>query len=195
MRVPSLPHLILLFFLGGVFIHFLYAGGRTFYTEDPEKEPGAGIAPPAFILGGTLPVWLIGVYRPISPPNGVFAACILIASIALYEWARATIWGRRFGIGWGEHVPEELCERGPYRFIRHPIYLSYMLACLACFVALPHWITALLLLANVALFAHAALTDERRIAMSALAVDYADYRRRVGRFWPRFAVSRAAPDR
>ena len=72
-----------------------------------------------------------------SPPR-----CSLALSVALYEWARQTIWGRRFGLGWGDHVPEALCASGPYRYIRHPIYLSYLLAFLAVLIALPHWITA-----------------------------------------------------
>ena len=187
MTVPTLPHLILLFFLGGVFLHFMLAAGRTFYWVDPEKEPGALVGQIAFVFGGVIPIWFLGLYRPIHLVNGVIAAGILVASIALYEWARATIWGRRFGIGWGEHVPEELCTTGPYRFIRHPIYLAYMLAWLAALVALPHWLTATLLAAMIVLFTHAALTDEARIAASPIAAGYAGYRERAGMFWPRFS--------
>src|SRR5262249_54127776 len=117
--------------------------------------------------------------------NGIVAACLLVASLGLYEWARATIWGRRFGVGWADHVPEELCERGPYRFLRHPIYLSYMIAFAACFAAIPHWSTTLMLVFNVALFTIAARDDEKRIADSPLAASYAGYRKRVGMFFPR----------
>jgi protein-S-isoprenylcysteine O-methyltransferase Ste14 len=193
MKLPSLPHVILLFFLGGAFLHFMLAGGRTFYYVDPEKEPGALAGQVAFVCGGVIPIWLLGLYQPIHQASGIIAACVLAASLALYEWARHTIWRRRFGIGWGEHVPEELCEAGPYRFIRHPIYLAYMLAWLAALVALPHWLTAALLVAMIALFTHAALTDEARIAASPLAAGYAGYRERAGLFWPRF--SSAAPGR
>jgi protein-S-isoprenylcysteine O-methyltransferase Ste14 len=188
MRVPTFPHIVLLFFLGGVFIHFLFAGARTFYTADAANEPGGAIAQGSFIFGGLFPIWLLGLYQPIRLSNGIFAACILVASIALYEWARATIWGRRFGIGWGMHVPEELCEAGPYAYIRHPIYVSYLLAFLAAFVALPHWITGLMVVANVALFTHAARSDERRLGSSALADEYASYRQRVGMFLPRMGI-------
>jgi protein-S-isoprenylcysteine O-methyltransferase Ste14 len=66
-----------------------------------------------------------------------------------------------------------------------------MLAFLAAFVALPHWVTLGLLAANIALFTHASLSDEAKIAASALAADYAEYRKRAGRFWPKF--SSAAP--
>jgi protein-S-isoprenylcysteine O-methyltransferase Ste14 len=87
-------------------------------------------------------------------------------------------------------VPEALCDEGPYRYIRHPIYLSYALAFLAVLVALPHWITALTFLFNFALTVGAARSDERVLAASALAADYASYRERTGMFLPR--INRSA---
>jgi protein-S-isoprenylcysteine O-methyltransferase Ste14 len=185
MKLPSLPHLILLFFLGFVFLHFMLAGARTFYSENMQDEPGAPVAQFSFVFSGVVPTWFLGLYQPIHKPNGILAAIVVAFAVALYEWARHTIWGRRFGLGWGDHVPEELCERGPYRFVRHPIYLSYMLAFAAVLIALPHWISALMLVVNVALFTHAALADERTLAHSSLAVDSAHYRDRTGMFWPR----------
>jgi len=186
---PTLPHLILLFFLGGVFIHFIQAGARTLHFKSEYAGPGAMIAQLMFMFGGVIPIWFLGLYQAIHLVNGIFAACILVTCIALYEWARHTIWGRRFGVGWGDHVPDELCEAGPYRYIRHPLYLAYVLAYLAAFVALPHWFTGILLMANVALFTHAAITDERAIAESPLAADYAAYRSRTGMFWPKWGHS------
>lgn len=189
MKIPTLPHLILLFFLGGAFLHFIQAGARTFYYTSGDAGPGAALGQGTFLFGGVVPVWFLGLYQPIPLAKGIVAAVLLVGAIALYEWARHTIWGRRFGLGWGEHVPEELCERGPYRFVRHPIYLSYLIAFLACFVALTHWLTALMVIFNAALFAHAARDDERRIAQSPLAGAYAQYRTRVGMFFPRVSVA------
>jgi protein-S-isoprenylcysteine O-methyltransferase Ste14 len=184
-KVPSLPHIILLFFLGGVFLHFMLAGARTFYFRSGSAGPGAAIAEGVFVYGGIVPVWFVGLYNPIHLVNGVIAASVLVASVALYEWSRATIWRRRFGVGWSDHVPEELCEAGPYRFVRHPIYLSYLLASIACLVALPHWILALMVALHATVWALAVRADEKRIAASPLAGAYEDYRRRVGLFFPR----------
>ena len=166
MIVPTLSNGILLLLLGGVFVHFMIAGSRTFYFKDAEREPGALIGQISFLFSGTMVTWGLGLRLPIHAANQLGAALALVLSVALYEWARQAIWGRRFGLAWGDHVPETLCQEGPYRYIRHPIYMSYVLAFVAVLVALPHWITA-------------------------LAADYAAYRERTGMFVPR--LSRAAP--
>jgi protein-S-isoprenylcysteine O-methyltransferase Ste14 len=194
MIVLTPPNAILLLLLGGVFVHFMVAGSRTFYFKESEREgPGAYLAQFSFLVCGTMLTWGVGLRMPMPLADQVPAALLLMASLSLYEWARHTIWGRRFGIALGDHVPEALCEAGPYRYIRHPIYLSYVLAFLAVLVALPHWVTALSFLANLAVFVIVARSDERVLAGSALASDYAAYRERTGMFLPRF--SSAAPDR
>jgi protein-S-isoprenylcysteine O-methyltransferase Ste14 len=186
MKLPSVGQLILLFFLGGVFLHFLLAAARTFTRSGLSDERGASYAELSFVFGGTVTVWFLGLYQPIHPANGIIATVVLLASISLYEWARHTIWLRRFHVGWSGFVPEELCDAGPYRFVRHPIYASYLLAFLAAAIALPHLLTGTILAANVLLLVHGARDDERSIAASPLAGKYAAYRKRTGMFWPRF---------
>ena len=195
MGIPSAAQFVLLLFLGGVFIHFMSAGGRTFvYGKEAGDELGANLALCNFLFAGTLPVWMLGLfYQRVPVVNGVAAVMLMVSSVALYEWARHTIWGRKFGIAWGDRVPEAVCVDGPYRWVRHPLYLSYLVAYLAVVVALPHWLTMAIFLGNCALFAHAAHDDERRLAESALAAEYAAYRERTGMFLPR--LSRPGPGR
>ncbi len=88
------------------------------------------------------------------------------------------------------HVPETLCDSGPYRYIRHPIYLSYVLAFLAVLVALAALDHDGHFLLNLVVFVDCARRDERGIAGSALAADYAAYRKRTGMFLPKFRATR-----
>ena len=195
MRIPSAPQLVLLLFLGGIFVHFMAAGGRTFaFSKGAGDELVPSLVLLDFIMGGTLTTWMLGLfYLPIATINGIAAAVLLVISVGLYEWARHTIWRLRFGIAFAEQVPEAVCSEGPYRRVRHPIYFSYLVAYLAVLVALPHWLTATVLGVNIALFVYAAHDDERNFAASALAADYAAYRERTGMFLPR--LSRPAPGR
>ena len=193
MIVPTLPNAILLVPLGGVFVHFSIAGGRTFYFVADGSGVAAIVAEVVFYGMGTGVTWWLGLHQAIPPANQWAATLLLLTSLGLYEWARHIIWGRRFGVGWGVHVPEALCDGGPYRYIRHPIYTSYVLGYLAVLVALPHWITAAVFLFNLALWVGCARRDERVLADSALAADYAAYCKRTGMFLPK--LSSTAPGR
>jgi protein-S-isoprenylcysteine O-methyltransferase Ste14 len=187
--IPSLPQLIFLLVLGGTFIHFMMAGVRTF-APSIDDDRAAGWAQFSFQLTGTLLTWFLGLYIPVHLYNGIAAAVLLVCSLALYEWTRHVIWGRRFPLAWSDNVPESLCEEGPYGYIRHPIYVSYILAFLAVLVALPTLITLAVFAFNTALFTHAAFSDERTLRASPLAADYARYKARTGMFFPRIAMPR-----
>jgi protein-S-isoprenylcysteine O-methyltransferase Ste14 len=81
--------------------------------------------------------------------------------------------------------PEHLVTEGPYAFVRHPFYASFLTTLAACVLAAPHWIT----LAAFGYGAHrltgTAVKEEARFLRSAFADRYADYARRTGRFLPR----------
>src|SRR5262245_61569937 len=130
MKIPSASQLVLLLFLGGAFVHFMAAGGRTFAIgKGAGDELGPNLVMLDFIMGGTMSTWMLGLfYLPIGTANGIAAAALMVMSVALYEWARHTIWRRRFGIAFAEQVPEAVCADGPYRWVRHPLYVSYVLA-------------------------------------------------------------------
>jgi protein-S-isoprenylcysteine O-methyltransferase Ste14 len=195
MIVPSPSHALLLLLFGGVFIHFLQAGARTFSFNSGDAGAGGAIGQFSFLVTGLMAAWGVGLRMPMQPANQVVALLLLIVSVSLYEWARRTIWGRHFGLALSEQVPDALCDSGPYRHIRHPIYLSYVLAFLALLIALPHWATTLGFLFNLVVCVVFARSDERVLAGSALAADYAAYRLRTGMFFPKLKLSPAAPDR
>jgi protein-S-isoprenylcysteine O-methyltransferase Ste14 len=170
--------------LGLCFYYFLLAGSRTFEI-DPDDDLGSGIAQFSFLVTGTLGTILLGYRANVTVWNAVVGAVLMAGALALYEWARQTILERRFHIAWNGGVPETVCEAGPYRHVRDPLYASYMLAFAAQLVAVPSIWAALIFLINLGLFTHAALHDERSLARSDLAEAYAGYRRRTGMFWPR----------
>ncbi|MEA3178314.1 MAG: hypothetical protein QOI59_1837, partial [Gammaproteobacteria bacterium] len=97
-----------------------------------------------------------------------------------YEWARSTVAGRRFNIALAGEVPDAVCEAGPYRYIRHPFYLSYVIAFLGMLVATATLVAAVVFMFNLALFTYMALDDERTLERSALGSDYGTYKQRVG---------------
>jgi protein-S-isoprenylcysteine O-methyltransferase Ste14 len=81
--------------------------------------------------------------------------------------------------------PEErtLLQRGPYRFIRHPIYLSFMLVG-AGFLLLAQNLVVLPLLYFFTAFRYP--KDEETELIRRYGDAYVEYRRRTGRFLPKF---------
>ena len=188
--VPSIAQVIYLMVLGATFLHFLIFGGRTFKTS-PLGEIGSAWGQFSFLITGTVGTWWLGSFWPIHLYNGIASAILLLLSLMLYEWSRRVISGNGLWIAWSDEVPDRVIEEGPYAYIRHPIYASYLLAFLATWVALAKTQALVLFLFNVVLFTHAAITDERNLAQSPLAAKYEAYKRRAGRFFPRLTTARA----
>jgi len=186
--LPLWP-LAFVFPLGVCFYYFLLAGARTFEIG-PDDDFSSGLAQFCFLVTGTLGTIFLGYRSDVSSLQAVAGAALMACSLGLYEWARHTIAGRRFSIAWSIGVPEEVCAAGPYARVRHPIYTSYILAFAAQLVALPSLWTAAIFLFNLAVFVHAARADERTLAASELAAEYARYKRRAGMFIPRLKKAR-----
>jgi protein-S-isoprenylcysteine O-methyltransferase Ste14 len=82
-------------------------------------------------------------------------------------------------------VPQHLVERGPYRRVRNPFYVSYFLCYLAGLAGTASWPLAVPFVVLLAAFTGAARHEERKFLASPLAAEYRAYMRRAGRFLPR----------
>jgi protein-S-isoprenylcysteine O-methyltransferase Ste14 len=109
---------------------------------------------------------------------GVLSSVIFIAAIRASRKAQLyfVFEGRR---------PDALLKDGPFAYIRHPFYASYVLLWGAWGLATWAPISVLPVAVLTAIYVNAARGEERNIALSPLAADYAQYKRQAGFFWPR----------
>ena len=82
--------------------------------------------------------------------------------------------------------PKPYCDRGPYRYIRHPFYASYILFWLGCAIATLHPVNVGYFLVLVPVYVISALKEEKGFEQSPSAADYKQYRQTAGLFWPKF---------
>jgi protein-S-isoprenylcysteine O-methyltransferase Ste14 len=75
---------------------------------------------------------------------------------------------------------------GPYRWIRHPFYLSYSIAWFAGVVALADRRLLLTPLVMLGFYAAAAYREERQMLRGPAAAEYRAYRRQAGVLIPHF---------
>lgn len=180
-------HIFVTFVLALMNVHFVSAGAKTF-RYNPATDDGGQVAEIIFTVVIVLVV-VLGVSYRIRLVNGVAAFVLVVVAVALYELARRTARGRGLSVIKSESVAESVVTSGPYAYIRHPFYASYLLGSLAMVVAFPVILAAAGLLLNIAFFAYAARSEEKNLMESALAPAYAEYRSRTGMFFPRISGS------
>lgn len=181
--MAKILHLALVFWMLIPFLYFLTAGANTF-TVPKLRDNGATLGQISF-LSGMVCVLFMGLFYGLRVPAAVCGAILALGSLMLYEWTRRTVIDRNFYIGLSGEVPGAVCDTGPYRHVRHPFYLSYMVAFVAVAVAFPSPIVSGVCVLNMGLFVYMAFDDERVLLASAMAADYESYKMRVGMFLPR----------
>ena len=125
----------------------------------------------------------------LMPPRSDFWAAVgillyflsMIVFLAAIESAKRTRLQRAFI---DDPLPNRLISDGPYRWVRHPFYVGYMLGAVAAPVAIDSIGLMLLALAMVSLTTLAAFREERVWLASPRAASYRDYRSRTGMFLP-----------
>jgi protein-S-isoprenylcysteine O-methyltransferase Ste14 len=81
--------------------------------------------------------------------------------------------------------PHGLVTTGPYRYLRHPFYTSYLIFWVGWAIATWSLWSVLPLAVIVVIYVTAALGEERKFSRTAMAADYDAYRQRTGFFWPK----------
>jgi protein-S-isoprenylcysteine O-methyltransferase Ste14 len=107
------------------------------------------------------------------------SSAITVVGTLFTIWSLATL-GRCFGL-----LPEVrgLVLRGPYKLVRHPVYLGEVIASLGILVAKPHPLIAATLLAFIVLQYWRTVYEERALA-AAYPSEYPAYRAKVPRLVP-----------
>ncbi len=135
-----------------------------------------------FVLITVLAAGAFGRWTTGTPPSAP-AIVLLLAGVGLGVWAMLAMQTANFSV---LPVPREgasLITRGPYRWIRHPMYAAVLLACAGLVLNLSEpmlWIAWILLAVNLIVKLN---LEEHLLATRHAA--YADYRRRTARLIPR----------
>ena len=134
------------------------------------------------LYGRRLPYPLNLGIAPHVVPIAWAAAVLCVIGLGFAVWARVIL-----GRNWSGVVTlkegHELVERGPYRFVRHPIYTGILTMFFATALAQGHlagFAGVLLMFASFWI----KLGDEEKLMLQQFPVRYAAYRRRAKRIIP-----------
>ena len=138
-------------------------------------------------LAGTFLLNVVG-FLPIESAASteaiLISAAVIVLGTLFTMWSLATL-GRCFGL-----MPEArgLVTSGPYRWVRHPVYLGELTSALGMLIVKPHPVIVGLYLAFLGLQYWRTLLEEEALA-EAFADEYPAYRARVARLLPRWPRS------
>jgi protein-S-isoprenylcysteine O-methyltransferase Ste14 len=110
-------------------------------------------------------------------------------SILLFWWTVATTKPRPPALAHSDIDPDIIYTEGPYAYVRHPFYLSYVIFWIATALAAGSWQWAPAIIL-VFWYLRLAKGEERRFRSSALSTAYDAYRGRTGMFLPRLGSGR-----
>ena len=113
------------------------------------------------------------------------AATVLIAiSLCLFWWSVAMTRVQPLTLAFALDAPAYVHIGGPYAYVRHPFYSSYVMFWLATAIAEHNLFGWIILILMTTLYSIAAKREEKKFALSPLAATYNDYRGRTGMLVP-----------
>jgi protein-S-isoprenylcysteine O-methyltransferase Ste14 len=120
--------------------------------------------------------------------HGAAGLILFAASLALFSWTVSATRRTPPTMAFDTDEPDFLLQHGPYNYVRHPFYVSYLLfwigTAAATYGALGWVVPALML----AVYQNAASREEQKFAASGLSLAYANYRSRARMFLPRLST-------
>ena len=135
------------------------------------------IAQTALILGARPASW-----RTMS------ALLLYIGALSLFWWAVPQAEKSRLNIAFTDKKPETLLADGPYRYVRHPFYASYLLYWVAG-ALISDWMWASVVVMG-SFYLAALRQEEESFRSSHLADCYETYKKRTGALVPLWYVSK-----
>jgi protein-S-isoprenylcysteine O-methyltransferase Ste14 len=154
-------------------------GMQRFFVRPQGRTPGMKVISACGVLFAALHFVAIFLPNSITPERGWVAALLYLWSLGLFWWAIQTNSATRFSAAFSDDLPAHLVDDGPYRFIRHPFYCSYVLAWSAGTIATARWWLLPTVVVMVVIYWRAAAIEEEKFSRSSLAEEYQRYRERT----------------
>lgn len=144
------------------------------------KAKSHQLLPRVAAYGGTFAPFLLAFTEGGPPGKGQAFAAVTLQALGLgFTLYSLAVLRRSFGV---EPQVRPLVRSGPYRVIRHPLYVGETVVLLGAVVMAPSWQRAAVVVFAVLIQVYRALQEERLLA--AHIPEYADYMRATKRFIP-----------
>ena len=140
-------------------------------------------------IGGLLvyvvfPSYLAWAMFPLPAWARWIGAVLTLTSLVLLGWVHWAL-GRSFSTTIHVRERHTLVTRGPYRWVRHPMYTTLFLWGVGTLLLTANWVVGAPMLAALCILVARRVSHEEALMIEQFGDEYRAYRRRTGRFMPR----------
>jgi protein-S-isoprenylcysteine O-methyltransferase Ste14 len=121
--------------------------------------------------------------RPFSPSLAALGAAVMAAALWLFRRSHADL-GRNWSVSLELRPTHTLVTKGVYRFVRHPMYSSFLLLALAQFLLLANWLAGGIGMVAIVAVLMFRIGREERMMLAHFGEDYRAYMARTKRLIP-----------
>ena len=133
--------------------------------------------------------WLISLYLIYIKSETSYLAIVGITfniiSFGLFFISANAVKNKGFSTIYGKDIPEKVFKGGPYKYVRNPFYLSYLLCYLGISISLKSIVLGILLVVLYFLYIIAIRFEENKFIYSPEFYDYYQYKKTTGKIFPK----------
>jgi protein-S-isoprenylcysteine O-methyltransferase Ste14 len=159
-------------------------GMRRFFTRPAGFTASMRLIAGSSTVFAILHLFAILFASSLTAERSMAGAVLYIFSAGLFWWAIQTSRAKPLSAAFSPDAPGHLVRSGPYRFVRHPLYSSYILTWLAGWIVTAQWWLLPTVAMMIAIYFVASSAEEEKFLRSPLSQAYQQYRLRTGRFLP-----------
>ena len=115
----------------------------------------------------------------IAVPGGL----VFAAGLAVFRWSHKAL-GRNWSITLEIREKHRVVSSGPYKFVRHPMYLSFLLMGLGQAMLLPNWVAGAAGTIGFAVLFFLRVNKEERMMREEFGPEYEQYMKQTKRIIP-----------
>lgn len=164
----------------------LYTWSLRGHFSSPRMPSGMKLVSAAVTLTTLLFLYLTWS-RPQPAAAQLLGLALQLGATALFWWAISASRRAKLRFAFDPDKPDSLVTIGPYRYVRHPFYTSYIVFWSGWAIATWSAWAALPVVAFIVIYIVAAKGEEGKFAATPLAAEYEAYRRRTGFLIPKLA--------
>ena len=167
-----------------------YIWSVRYHFKAEQLRSGAKLISMIVIMSAGLLMFLTWwIVQPVSA--SIAGIAVLLASNILFWSAIRHTSSVKLLPAFTEANPHAIVVSGPYRYVRHPFYTSYIMFWTGWAVATWSVWSLVPLVGLTVMYWHAASDEEAKFHRTDMAGKYAEYSVRTGRFFPRLFAKRA----